>query len=482
MERRRRPTTQIVLALIAVALTVWGIHSYAAKRKLLRALGSNEMEVRVAAARQLLETGKLEDSLSALPIINRSKTAEALGQIQTQEAAGMLGVILRDQEEAPRRWARRALVKHGKRAVPVLMSALASSGGTRDEAVNALVEIAKDEPEVVAQIRMLLSDKDTLVGAATALSQVGSLGAAALVRGCYAVDGDIRAYSLDHLGLQQIEAGLRPALDNLKPGGNTGNAIVALGLLGDRSAVPSLIPFLEDAGLRVKAATALGRIGDPRAVEATLVTLTVTDKAYRNAAILALRRIGRPGLSALVRELRSPSVLMRQGAAAALVGIASPAANGPLVEALGDTDVSVRASTARALGWRNNLAAIEPLVSMLGDDDWRVVDAAVEGLGEVGVGAIARLVGVLAEPDRDPTVEYQVARALTAMGRPAVPVLVRALSRPEPGVQKWCAVALGGIGDTSAVERLRELAENSEGDVRWVAEEQIRVLSRLGSS
>ena len=394
----------------------------------------------------------------------------------------MLGVILGDQEEAPRRWARRALVAHGKRAVPVLMSALASTGGTREEAVKALVEIAKNEPEVAAQIRMLLSDKDTVVGAAIALSQMGDLGVSALVRGCYAVDGDIRKRALDNLGLQELEAGLRPALDNLKPGGKTGNAIIALGLLGDRSAVPSLIPFLENEGERVRAATALGQIGDPRAVEPIVATLTVTEKAYRNAAILALRRIGRPGLSALVRELRSPNVLMRQGAAAALVGVASPAANGPLVEALGDTDVSVRASTARALGWRGNLAAIEPLVSVLADDHWQVVDAAVEGLGEVGVGGIARLVGVLADPDRDPTVQYQVARALAATGRPAVSALVRALSRPEPGVQKWCAVALGGIGDASALEPLRELAENSDGDVRWVAKEQIRVLSRLSSS
>ena len=89
---------------------------------------------------------------------------------------------------------------------------------------------------------------------------------------------------------------------------------------------------------------------------------------------------------------------------------------------------------------------------------------------------------MLAEPDREPTVQYQVARALAATGRPAVSALVRALSRPEPGVQKWCAVALGGIGDASALEPLRELAENSDGDVRWVAEEQIRVLSRLSSS
>ena len=482
MERRRRPTTRIVLALIVVALIVWGLARHAARKELLSALGSNDMGVRVSAARQLLATDKLEDSLSALPIISRSKTAAALGEIQTQEAAKMLGVVLRDQEEAPRRWAGRALVAHGKRAVPVLMSALASSGGTREEAVNALVEIARNEPQVAAQIRLLLSDKGTVVGAAIALSRMGDLGVGALVRGCYAVDGDIRAYALDHLGLQQVEAGLQPALDNLKPGGTKANAIIALGLLGDRSAVPSLIPFLEDAALRVNAVTALGQIGDPRAVEPIVATLTVTEKAYRNAAILALRRIGRPGLSALVRELRSPSVLMRQGAAAALVGIASGAADAPLVEALGDTDMSVRASAARALGWRDNLTAIEPLVGALGDDDWHVVDAAVEGLGEVGVGAIARLVGVLAEPDRDPTVQYQVARALAAMGRPAVPELIRTLSRPEPGVQKWCAVALGEIGDASAVGALRELAESSDSDVGRVAEEQIRVLSRARSS
>jgi len=482
MEQRQRPTTRIVLALVVVALIVWGLVGHTARRKLLRGLGSNEMGVRVAAARQLLAADKLDDSLSALPIINRSKTAEALGEIQTQEAARMLGVILRDQEEAPRRWAGRGLVAHGKRAVPVLMSALPVGGATRDEAVAALVEIARNEPEVAAQIRVLLSDKGSMSGAAAALSQMGDLGVSALVRGCYALDGDTRAYALSNLGLQEVEAGLEPALHDLNLGISVSYAIAALGLLGDRSAVPSLIPFLENAGERVRAATALGQIGDPRAVEPLVATLDITEKAYRSAAILALRRIGRPGLPALVRELRSSRVLMRQGAAAALVGIASPAPNGPLIEALGDEDVSVRASAAQALGWRDNLAAVEPLGGVLEDDDWHVVDAAMEGLGEVGVGAIPKLLAVLAAPARETTVRYQVARALSAMGGQAVPELVHALARPEPEVQKWCAVALGGIGDARAVEPLRQLAESADSDVKWVAEEQIRALSRLTTS
>ncbi len=478
MEGRRRPLGYVVVAVVAVALIGWLTARYLVKRQLLRNLGSNNMQLRVESARKLLEMGKLSDALPAQPIIARSKTAEALGEIGTDDAIGVLGEILADQEEAPRRWARRALVKQGMTAVPVLLAALSAGGGTSDEAITALEEIG---PRTAPLVRFLLSDGGAADAAATALAKTGGVGIDALIRACYNAHGDLRSNALGKLGQERIEAAVEPALYNLLPidGSEKGAAIKALGLIGDRRAVPAIIPFLRDKDNREAAVTALGQIGDSRAAEPILATMLETEKRYWNAAILALRRIGPPAFPALVRELRSDRVIMRRAVASALVGSDSAAATGPLVAALKDPDAEVRASAALALGWKGNVAALGALVSALSDPSWQVVDSAVSALADIGLAGADRLLAVVGSPDTDPTVRYQISRALSGMGRPVVPKLTAALADPSPSVQTWSAVALGEIGDPSAAQALERLAETAEPDVRWVAQEQLRRLTSL---
>jgi HEAT repeat protein len=480
MEGRRRPIGYIVFGLIAVVLVGWLVTRYAVKRQLLRGLGSNDMKVRVASAEKLLEMEKLSDSLPAQPIIARSKTAQALGEIGTDDAIAVLGEILADQEEAPRRWARQALVKQGMKSMPVLLSALSASGGTRDEAITALKQIGQ---KTTPEIRFFLADGAASAGAASALATVGGKVAVdALIQGCYNDDTGLRDKSLNNLGLRRIKAGLEPALYNLKPlpKSEKGNALKALGLIGEKQAVPAMIPFLKDADLREAAVTSLGQIADARAVEPIVSTLLVTDKRYRNAAILALRRIGLPAFPALVRELKSTQVLMRRGAADALVGSDSASVNSPLMASLSDPDSEVRSSAALALGWGGNTAAVPALVTALSDQSWEVVDSAVSALGEIGPAAAPALLNVVASPATDLTVQYQVSRALADMGREIVPRLEAALHEPSPAVQTWSAIALGSIGDSSATDALKALAERGNPEVRWVAEEQLKKIASTG--
>ncbi len=478
METRRRPAGYIAVALIALVLIGWLVQRYLVKRGLIRKLGTNNMQVRVEAARKLLEMEKLSDSLPAQHIIVRSKTAEALGVIGTDDALGVLGEILADQEEAPRRWARRALVKQGMRAMPVLLDALSAGGGTQEEALNALEQIG---PQTAAEVRFRLSDGSARGGAAKACARVGGVGIDALLRACYNQHKDLRGDALGNLGEEGIEAAVDPALYNLEPldKSKKGAAIKALGLIGARRAVPKIIPFLQDKENREAAATALGRIGDPRAVEPILATLMETEKRYRNAAILALRRIGPPAFPALIRELRSDEVLMRRAAADALIGSQSRDVNGPLMAALGDPDAETRASAALALGWQGNVAAVPGLVVALSDSSWEVVDSAVTALGDIGLAAIDPLLAVLRSGESSVTVRYQVSRALAGMGRAAVPQLAEALFDPSSSVATWSAVALGEIADPRAVAPLRRLAEQADPDLRWVVEEQLRRLTTL---
>ena len=123
METRRRPLVYVVVIVVALGLIGVLVARSVAKQRLLRALGSNDMSVRVEKTRKLLEADKLVDALPAQPVIRRSKAAQALGEIGTEEAIVALAVILGDQEEAPKRWARQALVKIGNRSIPTIMRA-----------------------------------------------------------------------------------------------------------------------------------------------------------------------------------------------------------------------------------------------------------------------------------------------------------------------------------------------------------------------
>jgi HEAT repeat protein len=374
------------------------------------------------------------------------------------------------------------------RAMPVLRTAVASTGGTRDEAITALKYIWHPDEDtyrndVPAQLRLLLSDRAAYKGAAAALAELGDVGAQALIRGSYAPDKKLRAAALSNLGLQRIQAGVDAALFNLEPlkASRKFDAITALGLIGDPSTAPAVIPFLIDPENRVAAVTSLGQIGDPVAVEPIIATLTETETEYRTATILALQRIGEPAFSSLVRELQSPQLEMRQGAAASLVGSSSPQVTEALINAIHDPDAKVRASAAMALGYPDNLRGVTPLLAALSDSDWHVVDAAVEALGAVGPNCIPQLLAAVADPDQTLTRRYQLARAVSAMGAPAVDQLVSYLSSPDLEVQKWSAVALGQIGGNTAVVELRRLQETATGDLQWVVREQLRQLHAIDS-
>jgi HEAT repeat protein len=471
---------------VGLGLIGWLTARYMVKRQLIRGLSSNDIEhVRVPAARALLPGKRLEDALPAQAIIIRSKTAQALGEIGTDEAIRLLGVILKDQEEAPRRWAREALVKQGPKAISTLMTGLSATGGTLDESIKGLQEIGS---VAAPEMRLLLPDRGSYKGASQSLAGMKGPGIDALLFTTYDPDADVRNEALVDLSALGPKGKLAPAdrrrvvaasLRNLAKDLSPAAGITALGLLGDTTVVPQIIPFLQK-DQRSEAAAALGLLGDPRGVEPILATMNRTDKGYREVAIVGLRRIvSRAGAAAygpIVRDMTAPSVLLRRAAAAALVGANTSALNGPLSGALKDPDNKVREYAAAALGAERNLSAIPVLIQALSDTDWRVVNAAVNSLAAMGPSAIQPLLSIISG-GANATVDYQIASALVLMRYAAVPELISALSSSSLDVQKWSAVALGEIRDQRAVKPLEKLEKTATGDLKWVVQEQLRVLA-----
>lgn len=102
---------------------------------------------------------------------------------------------------------------------------------------------------------------------------------------------------------------------------------------------------------RIKAAEALGRARDPRAVEPLISVLSADEQEVRFVVIRVLGQLGDPrATTPLIECLRDDDHWTRRGAAWSLGEIGDPQAVRPLIDALGDPKDPVRLEAVAALG------------------------------------------------------------------------------------------------------------------------------------
>jgi HEAT repeat protein len=194
----------------------------------------------------------------------------------------------------------------------------------------------------------------------------------------------------------------------------------ALGLAGDRQAIPLLIQALshEDVDIRKEARWALVRIGEPvvlplidvlldtshpwrwfavdaldrigdaRAKEPFIILLLdkSADPNARGSAATALGRLGGAGIFELLYErlIGDEWDVVRRGAAAGLGLLKDPRSLKPLLAASVAADPGLRWDAATALGHLVDSRSVESLIRLLNDSHWQVRRCAVEALGTIG--------------------------------------------------------------------------------------------------
>jgi HEAT repeat protein len=276
-------------------------------------------------------------------------------------------------------------------------------------------------------------------------------------------------------------------------------AISALGHLGDARAVAPLAGLLGDDAPAVSgiAATALVRIGQesPEACGSALAVLR--DRFATSPSASLLRVMGALGsaedLPRLRAGLRRPAVVQRMAAAGAISSLAQRGIAGDeevpeLAAALADEAWSVRAAAARAFvelarsgaarRARQEGTGVEPLSSgseegltrALEDPEPVVRAAAVEALGATGLARHAPAIAALARaPDVPPIVVLAALRALVILDRPPADVISRAASHGDPEVVKEAVAAAARLPGPEGEALLRQAAENPRWDVRQAA-------------
>jgi len=224
----------------------------------------------------------------------------------------------------------------------------------------------------------------------------------------------------------------------------------------------------------------------------------------------ALRRSGL--VDGELGRLRHRSVVERVEACRVLGRLSVPESKPLLVERLRDRDPAVRREAIGALG---ELQAVEALEEVMGAieaaGDWGNL-LAVIALVRMGRGSVPRI-GALLRSSRSPAMTKALLQATGQLGAAADPALVRALTthgdpevrveairalgtlEPDPDAVAAClramddyewpvralaACSLGRLGDTRAIERLRQAMGDSAYWVRHHAAEAMGALGEPG--
>jgi HEAT repeat protein len=225
------------------------------------------------------------------------------------------------------------------------------------------------------------------------------------------------------------EPAVEPLIEALKDKDPTVRKRVAEALMkiGDARAVMPLNAALkdEDAGVRTRAAIALTMAGHTSEVELDPLIDGLKDE----------------------NEFFIPFHIPAK-AAEALIKIGDTRAVEPLIGVLNKDSIDLRFKAAEALGKIGDARAVEPLIEALKDKQPTVRKRAAESLGEI---RDTRAVEPLIDALKDKWIRCQAAEALGEIGDTrAVEPLIEAFIK-EPGIRLWAADALRSIGDARAV-------------------------------
>jgi cellulose synthase operon protein C len=424
---------------------------------LLRLLRDPEEMVRMAAAEAL---GNLRAASAApvlIPLLGRgsdemkAKVAYALGQIRDEH--GVRELVRATQTEALRGAAREALAGVGAPAVDPLLACLA---GTLECDLTVAVDVlktigdARATPALLAELNRGRVRTQGVVAALAALADRRAL--VPLLSLLDHADAPLKVQILD---------AVRPIIDGRAAGtvqrllddpseDVRARAAQALGVLQARSAVPRLLS-LAAAG-ETAAVSALGEIGDARAVAPLLGLLDGGRGESRRAAAEALARIKGPEVvDGLLRIARTGATEARVEALSALGGAlrghGTPEAAEVCAKALDPGDPALALSAVGALAAMREPHALGRLLPAARGSQADLRRGAVEVLGNFGdaqAGPVLRA----ALADEDDSMRGAAAWALGKLGDAAArPDLVRAAQARGFATQVNAAAALARMGD-----------------------------------
>src|SRR4051812_9051334 len=466
---------------------------------LVKALRDSHLDFSVlSSALQLLTmtgvdlTSALVDLLHHADVDLRIQAALALGNQPRPEAVAALLDALADPDANVRFHAIEAL---GKLSPPAAVEPLAAIAEADDfflsfPALDALARI--NDPAVASRIVPLLQHE--LVGdqAAEALGQIGDEDAvaplvASLDRPEASVASIVDALATIHRryremfdGAAQIEDLVRRSISPSAAGrviGAAANAtgaslrhfVVVLGWLRGPAVEHALTHMLGTSAVHHELVEAIVRYGSPM-VDVLVEQLRGDDFDTRRAAVTALGHIGDTrAVPALVEVLEEADRALQVAVCGALARLGDRGAFEPLLRLLGEHDVSVRHAAIGALNSIGHPDMAARVKQLMGDPDPIVRESAVKIAGYFGYASCAdELIASCQDPEEAVRAAALEHVAFLDDSR-VVPLVVGGVANDTPRARAAAAQALAHVDAPNAIEALRQAARDADGWVRYFA-------------
>ena len=447
----------------------------------------------------------------------RAKTTDLLGRMGGEKARSLLESVLKDKAQYIRQKAAYWLGElRDKRSAPAVMEALSDQDDdVANAAARALVNVSLQE-SVEAFIKSLQTGNTA--SRSTGIYWLGIIGrekSLDIIEGILVnEEGEVRLKALEALGFIGGERALS-MLCNFKICATT---VTAVGQCGGEKAISFLLSALENPLVYVRCAAldALAKIDAKRFTDVFVGRLRDSDSYVRQRAAMALDRAGdRRAIPALLaaldynshldlisshrgdivgaaahalRHFRDEEVFQSllallqkhkgghgtESAALALGRIGDTRAVGPLLEVF-ENARNIAWAAAEALGLIGDKRATVRLVSALGEGDSMVQMRAAEALGRIkDERAVVPLVAIL----QDQLASEEAALALRNFdGAILARELPKALTHENPFVRRKAVTYIPYYAvDSSLVVEMSQLAESDADDFVRLADREAKTL------
>ena len=228
-------------------------------------------------------------------------------------------------------------------------------------------------------------------------------------------------------------------------------------------------------GVKIAAVSALGNLGDVRAIEPLIdIFKNSTELSLRKASISSLQRLVELSVlnelfqqfqRANVNQLPADSLQPQQLEAAAILELLTVdrTENTATLEAPFGTQFRHRSEALYKKINEGQLAElVQAYIQITVEPEQEIRRACLAILGILKpVSAIDALVTVLDNSAEIPGIRFQAGLTLSQIGEPAVDALIAAFETGDTSTKDIAASALGGIGGTKARDRLIQALENT---------------------
>ncbi len=223
-------------------------------------------------------------------------------------------------------------------------------------------------------------------------------------------------------------------------------AAEALGRIKERRAVESLlrVATAREREIRLAAITSLGEIRDHQAADALFLSVADPDAEVKRVALDSLAKLG-ISVERLKEDMANPNWQTKVAALETMGKLGDRKATPVAIAALRDNDFRVRVEAARVLGLLKDTASVEPLLRSLNDSSAEVRMQTASTLGYVSDSrSLPALTGLLT--DKDNRVSIAAAEALARMADPrATQVLVKSLTAEDWRTRSRAAQVLSRV-------------------------------------